>query len=129
MSISARKVIKQSTGFRPPVSHRPLQMLIILLVLTGLLWVNSKPAQANCLDEDIPISVVDGISPALTLEDDQHNPAIIALADKELWLVAWEDWRNWGTTGVDIYGRFIDKNGTYYGDEIAICIQPGNQTV
>jgi len=52
MSISARKVIKPSTGFRP------LKILIILLVLSGLLWIGSRPAQASNLGENIPLSIV-----------------------------------------------------------------------
>ncbi|MBN2232803.1 MAG: hypothetical protein JW781_08310 [Deltaproteobacteria bacterium] len=99
-----------------------------MMVLVPVLTTVALPALAADT-ADVPVSVVDGVSPALPLEDDQHNPAVIALADKDLWLVVWEDWRDWGTTGVDIYGRFIDANGAYCGAEFAVCAQPGNQTV
>ena len=123
MSISARKVIKQSSG------DRPLKMLIILLVLTGLLWVNSRPTQAANPGEDLPISIVDESYSVELLGEDQQNPTIVALSNKNKWLVVWEDWRNWNTSGADIYGRFIDKNGDYCGNEFIICNQFGNQTM
>ncbi len=123
MSISARKIIKQSSD------DRPLKMLIILLVLTGLLWVNSRPTQAANPGKDLPISIVDESYSVELQGEDQQNPTIVALSNKNKWLVVWEDWRNWNTSGADIYGRFIDKNGDYCGNEFIICNQFGNQTM
>ncbi|OPX37365.1 MAG: hypothetical protein B1H11_06020, partial [Desulfobacteraceae bacterium 4484_190.1] len=101
--------------------------LIILLVVVGLLGIRTMPAMAG--SQDVPISIADQTSPPLLQDEDQQNPAIIALPNKNKWLVVWEDWRNWNTSGADIYGRFIDGDGSYCGNEFVICSQPGNQTV
>jgi hypothetical protein len=104
--------------------------VVITSAVCGILMlVLSLGVEAFGATVEVPITVVDGVTPALTLKDDQHNPAVIALPDKDLWLVVWEDWRNWGGSGVDIYGRFIDANGACCGAEFAVCVQPGNQTV
>jgi hypothetical protein len=85
-------------------------------------------AQASNQDLDLPISIIDGASPPQLQREDQQNATVVALPDKNQWLVIWEDWRNWASTGADIYGRFIDKNGNYCGPEFILCNQPGNQT-
>jgi hypothetical protein len=61
---------------------------------------------------------------------DQQNPHTIYLndplnPDNGLWFVVWEDWRNYSTTGADIYGQFIKedpvtKTATLCGSEMII---------
>ncbi len=105
--------------------------LTFLLLVTMVLSF-AVPLQAANEGPNIPISIVNGATApdtATLLGDDQQNPSVIALPDKNKWFVVWEDWRNWSTTGADIYGRFINGDGSYCGDEIAISTQTGNQTV
>ncbi len=105
------------------------------LCLTLLLFflfsaISLTPVQAENEGSNIPISVENGGAvPPVLLGDDQQNPAIIDLPDKHLWFVVWEDWRNGSTSGADIYGRFINADGTLCGDEIAISTAAGNQIV
>jgi hypothetical protein len=61
--------------------------------------------------------------------EDQQNPKIIYLQDKQLYFSVWEDWRNRLTTGTDIYGQFIKEDGTICGPSFAINSTNGNQTV
>ncbi len=50
---------------------------------------------------------------------DQQNPNAIFLPDKNIWFVSYEDWSN-GTTGSDIYGQFIDRNGALLGSRFVV---------
>jgi hypothetical protein len=43
--------------------------------------------------------------------DDQSNPRIVFLPDKNLYFAVWDDNENRNSTGTDIYGRFIDREG------------------
>ncbi|HEY6871494.1 MAG TPA: CFI-box-CTERM domain-containing protein [Geobacteraceae bacterium] len=60
--------------------------------------------------------------------DDQQNPYVIYLPDKNLYFSVWEDWRNRNTTGADIYGQFINPDGTLCGTAFAVSTAAGNQT-
>jgi hypothetical protein len=114
-------------------SYRLVRYLCLtLLILVMLAAVFVLPAGATKEGGNIPVSIENGAtspSTAILLRHDQQNPVIIALADKNKWFVVWEDWRNWSTSGVDIYGRFINGDGSYCGNEIAISTASGNQTV
>lgn len=74
--------------------------------------------------------------------DDQLNPQIIYLADKNLYFAVWEDYRqrNSKTTdfpsdgtkfaGADVWGKFINPDGTACGSEFPITDRvSGNQTL
>ncbi len=61
--------------------------------------------------------------------EDQQNPHVIYLPDKNLWFAVYEDWSNRATTGSDIKGRFIKEDGSLCGDEITITNDTGNQTL
>ncbi len=60
--------------------------------------------------------------------DDQQNPQVIHLADKNIFLVVWEDWRNRSKpsdipgkfSGADIWGAFINPDGSSCGNEFPI---------
>ncbi len=114
-------------------NHSSMRCFALTLLLLVMLSVSSAaPLWAKNEGPNIPISIVNGAtSPdtATLLADDQQNPFVIAVPDKNKWFVVWEDWRNWSTTGADIYGRFINADGTYCGNEIAISTAAGNQTV
>ena len=112
-------------------NYRSVRYLCLsLLLLVGLTTLCVSPLWALNEGPNIPISVENGgAEPPFLLSGDQQNPTIIALPDKNKWFVVWEDWRNFSTTGADIYGRFINGDGTLCGNEIAISTQLGNQTV
>jgi len=64
----------------------------------------------------------------------QVNPTLAYDPLNDRFVVAWEDRRDYGDTGVDIYGRFLKGNGTFYGgtatdgsDDTLICMNEGNQ--
>jgi len=63
-----------------------------------------------------------------TLKGDQQNPHVIYLPDKKLYFVTWEDYRNAGSTGSDIYGQFVNADGTICGESFVISNAVGNQT-
>ena len=101
---------------------------LTLLLFFVFSAISLTPVRAENEGSNIPISVENGGAvPPVLLGDDQQNPAIIDLPDKHLWFVVWEDWRNGSTSGADIYGRFINADGTLCGDEIAISTAAGNQ--
>lgn len=97
---------------------------------------NSK-ITAKLIGSEIQVSVA---------TDDQQNPQIIHLSDKNLYFVVWEDWRNRSTvasdaagdtsklSGADIWGKFINLDGTSCGGEFPITGTTiaglnGNQTL
>jgi len=105
-------------------------LCLALLLFIVFSTISLTPAQADNEGSNIPVSVKNGDAvPPVLLSDDQQNPAIIDLPNKHKWFVVWEDWRNVSTSGSDIYGRFINADGTLCGDEIAISTAAGNQTV
>ena len=61
--------------------------------------------------------------------DDQQNPQVIYLSDRNLYFCVWEDWRNRLTTGADIWGQFINPDGSQCAAAFPITQAPGNQTV
>ncbi len=64
-----------------------------------------------------------------TLTGDQQNPHVIYLPDKKLYFAVWEDYRDANITGADIYGQFVNTDGTICGESFALTTAPGNQTV
>jgi len=73
-------------------------LCLILLIFAVVATVFVLPAGATNEGRNIPVSIENGAtSPAnaVLLRNDQQNPVIIALADKNKWFVVWEDWRNW----------------------------------
>jgi hypothetical protein len=53
------------------------------------------------------------------------GPHIAAGADS--YLAVWEDWRNEGTSGVDVYGQLLDSSGNLSGTVIAISTATDDQ--
>jgi Abnormal spindle-like microcephaly-assoc'd, ASPM-SPD-2-Hydin/Putative Ig domain len=62
------------------------------------------------------------------LPEDQQNPHTIYLPDRNIYFVVWEDWRDRNTTGADIYGQFVNPDGTVCGTSFPLTRAPGNQT-
>ncbi len=76
----------------------------------------------------VPIADAGNLGPPVVISDevdDQQNPAVVALPDKDLWLVVWEDWRDYtlGRRGADIYAAFVkieDGQGVVCGEPFAV---------
>lgn len=66
--------------------------------------------------------------PTVPATDDQQNPLVTYLPDKNIYFSVWEDYRNRNTTGADIYGQFINTDGTLCGAAFVISNASGNQT-
>ena len=86
---------------------------------------NKKGVVAKLVGGEIQVSAA---------SDDQSNPRVVYLADKQLYFAVWEDYRNRNTTGADIFGQFIAGDGTTCGNEILLSKDAGgaligNQTV
>ncbi len=105
-------------------------VLLISLLLFLVLGLFSFPLQAANLGDNLAVTVGVG---------DQQNPCVVALPDKDKWLVIWEDWRDWSGSGANIYGRFVavkrdNSTGALIaaegcGSEFPICEADGNQTM
>ncbi len=130
MTITAHKAMSGKIESSPERCGLIFNFLVIMLLCIGLSLAAPSRARATNLGDNLPVSIIDGTSPPQLQGEDQQNPTVIALPDKNKWLVVWEDWRNWTSTGADIYGRFIGSDGSSYcGNEFIICGQPGDQTV
>jgi len=119
------------TDLNDDKNYHPLRYLCLtLLLLVASATFLIAPAGAANEGPNFPVSIENGaVEPPILLNGDQQNPSIVALPDKNKWFVVWEDWRNESTSGADIYGRFINADGSLCGDEIVISSVPGNQTV
>ena len=72
------------------------------------------------------VNVLDPNGIAISTNGASQNPAVCALTND--FLVVWQDRRNSGTTGTDIYGTRVDTNGNVLDtNAIAICNNTGNQ--
>ena len=56
-----------------------------------------------------------------------YNPSTAYDSVNKRYLVVWADSRNQATTGVDIYGRLVNANGTLNGTDFMICDASANQ--
>ncbi len=81
-----------------------------------LLSGKKKGVVAKLVGGEIQVSVA---------SDDQSNPRVVYLADKQLYFAVWEDYRNRNTTGADIFGQFIAGDGTKCGNEILLSKDGG----
>ena len=93
--------------------------------------VSAKKTLAKLAGSDILVS---GMTPdasgnyTAALPEDQQNPHTVYLADKNIYFVVWEDWRDRNTTGADIYGQFVNPDGTVCGSSFPLTRATGNQT-
>ncbi len=77
----------------------------------------------------LPIPAVQGhgdvaISAAATL---QGSPALVHDPAGDRFLAVWSDFRNRGSTALDIYARFIASDGRPEGGDLAVAVAPEGQ--
>ncbi len=118
-----------------------LLLLFSILALAGCSGSQSDNAlnssgkvTARLVGDEIQVSLAN---------DDQQNPKIIYLSDKNLYFAVWEDWRNRNSSasddaakfsGADVWGKFLNPDGTSCGGEFPITGTStnglaGNQTL
>ena len=59
----------------------------------------------------------------------QVAPSVAYDTISQSFLLAWEDARNAGTTGEDIYGQFVNADGSLSGENVVISNATGDQVV
>jgi hypothetical protein len=97
--------------------------------------------QASGNKKGVVAKLVGGEIQVSAASDDQSNPRVVYLADKQLYFAVWEDWRDRNLTttdfpadqtkfaGADIWGQFIAPDGTSCGSPFAVTNKlSGNQT-
>ncbi|MBN1780770.1 T9SS type A sorting domain-containing protein [bacterium] len=70
------------------------------------------------------------VDPVIVISDAssmQRSVQVVYNAGAHEYLAVWEDMRNIGSTGMDIYGQFLNGDGSLRGDNFVICDKPGNQ--
>jgi len=109
--------------------HYTILVWSLIAFLAGIFQI---PA-AFAANEGPPIEIS-------TADMDQQNPDVVALPDRGLWFVVWEDWRTAAdspstNTGADVWGQFVDGDGSLCGTPFLISDEnndgkgdPGNQT-
>ena len=56
------------------------------------------------------------------------NPSVACDSVNNMFIVVWNDGRNWDDTNYDIYGQIVSPQGIPYGDNIVISDATNNQT-
>jgi hypothetical protein len=116
-------------------------LIAVLLLSFSLLACSGGQAgnQAAESKKGIVAKLVGGEIQVSGATDDQQNPQVIHLDDKDVYFVVWEDWRARNAVasdditklaGADIWGQFINPDGTSCGGPFAITNKlAGNQTI
>lgn len=120
-----------------------VNIIALLLISVSLLSCSGSQYndQAANSSKGVVAKLVGGEVQVSVASDDQQNPQVLYLSDKGIYFVVWEDWRNRNqpTTdfpadtakfaGADIWGQFINPDGTSCGSAFAITNKlAGNQT-
>lgn len=118
-----------------------LLMLVMLSFISGCSGENGNSTTPVVGKDGVVAKLVDGEIQVSVAGDDQQNPQVIYLADKQLYFVVWEDWRNRTSpssdfpadpsrfAGADVWGQFFKNDGTACGNAFAITNRLyGNQT-
>lgn len=92
----------------------------IFIVITLIFGCKSDNTQTSNTNPNFKISKMEFVGSELKLVEvngEQQNPQIIYLPDKKLYFLTWEDWRSGDS---DIYGKFLNDDGSPCGDEFKI---------
>ncbi len=105
-----------------------LLLIVVSSVVSGCSGSGSNPPLNGANSKSVG-KQVGGRIPVSAATDNQLNPQVVYLADKNLYFSVWEDYRNRNTSGADIYGQFINPDGSLCSNSFAVSATPGNQTV
>lgn len=102
-------------------------LIAILLFSFGLFACSGEQTgdQASGSTKGVVAKLVGGEIQVSAASDDQSNPRVVYLADKQLYFAVWEDYRNRNTTGADILGQFFAGDGTACATEILLSKDAG----
>jgi hypothetical protein len=103
-------------------------LMVLTTVFAGCAGSDNNGAKTNARSKTAT-KQIGGSIPVSTAGDNQLNPQVVYLADKNLYFSVWEDYRNRNTFGSDIYGQFINPDGTLCSSPFAIITASGDQTV
>jgi len=111
-------------------------LLLYIVILAGCSGSQSGPAPGTSVAATkINAKLVGTELQVSAATDDQSNPRLVYLPDKQLYFVTWEDYRYRNTYGADIYGQFLAGDGTACGSEVLLSKDGagvalyGNQTL
>jgi hypothetical protein len=114
-------------------------LLVIVIAIAGCSGSDSVSSAVSAHGTKIIAKLVGGEIQISTATDDQQNPQVIYLSDKNIYFAVWEDWRNRNSAasddatkfaGADIWGKFINPDGTSCGGDFPITDKlSGNQTL
>lgn len=121
-------------------------VLVALTLITSIWGCSGSSAENKIIGQErtpngnkLVGKLVGGEITVSAATDDQQNPQVIYLADKKIYFVVWEDWRNRNQSatddptkfsGSDIWGKFINPDGTNCTSEFPITNKSfGNQTL
>lgn len=105
-----------------------VMLVAVAVIFAGCSGSDSNGAKTNVQSKNAAKQMSEILSVS-SAPDNQLNPQVIYLADKQLYFTVWEDYRNRNTFGADIYGQFINPDGTLCSSPFAIVTAPVNQTV
>ncbi|MEA3240963.1 MAG: hypothetical protein U9P37_05245, partial [Pseudomonadota bacterium] len=71
----------------------------------------------------------DGEQDASVAASNQTRPQVVTDVSDQLFFITWQDGRNTQVTqeNIDIYGQFVDCEGSLWGTNYPVTIAPGNQ--
>ena len=111
---------------------KSLSLLVFVLMLASLWGCSGSPESGKKTSKASNKTTSKLVGTEITVTanaDDQQNPQVIYLADNNIYFSVWEDWRDRIKTGADIYGQFLNPDGTSCGTAFIITNATGNQTV
>jgi hypothetical protein len=95
-----------------------------------LVWEDwTDPLNINICGQRVDVTTGTILGSKITISTANYNqkyPKIAYNALDNIYLVAWEDYRN-PLTGPDIYGQFVEANGTLSGANFAVGVASGHQ--
>jgi len=113
-----------------------LLSLVVSVVIMNISGCgNSNSSLTNLTKSALKANLVGGELQVSVQSDDQANPRVVFMPDKQLYFAVWDDYRNRNSSGADIYGQFIQQDGSMCGSNFLIskdaggAALAGNQTL
>lgn len=103
-------------------------LIVMSLAVFGCSGSGSDPSE-TISNAKLTNKQIGNLISVSTASDNQLNPQVVFLPDKNLYFTVWEDYRNRNTFGADIYGQFVNPDGSLCSDAFSVVTAPGNQTV
>lgn len=110
---------------------KAFSLIAILLFSFGLFACSGEQTgdQTSGSKKGVVAKLVGGEIQVSVASDDQSNPRVVYLADKQLYFAIWEDYQDRNTTGADIFGQLFAGDGTACGNEILLSKDAGGALI